>query len=371
MLLFLVMIHELWHYRAARKAKVKVLEFGIGIPPKAKTIIIDKHDTHWTLNRIPLGWFVRLKWEDPTGSDFYDADSFTTTTFWYKLLILMWWIIMNTIFARWALIIAFMVGIKPIQVIPDSVWPYDIQSRLFPTYSTLNIPPEPVVVAQVFSWRASWLIQTGDMLTRVWTSSVNSQNFTSEMKKYIWSTVNIQIKRWDNNISWNIVCWDQECLLGIWLSWSDIDVPFMRYSFVDAITVWSYELVAQTRLTFASLGTLWSKLFSFDRQKTKQWVSWLSGPAWVVRLSQNIRDRWGRAQFLAFAALISLNLAIFNVLPIPGLDWWRIVGVMIQKLLWAPWEKYFMIEWRLNTIFLVLLMWLGIIVLLKDLWFGW
>jgi regulator of sigma E protease len=52
--MFLVMIHEFGHYFAAKRAKVKVLEFGIGIPPKLKTFFTDTSGTEWTANWIPL-----------------------------------------------------------------------------------------------------------------------------------------------------------------------------------------------------------------------------------------------------------------------------------------------------------------------------
>jgi len=52
--MFLVFIHELGHFLAAKKAGVKVLEFGLGIPPRAVTLFTDKSGTKYTLNWIPL-----------------------------------------------------------------------------------------------------------------------------------------------------------------------------------------------------------------------------------------------------------------------------------------------------------------------------
>jgi regulator of sigma E protease len=52
----------------------------------------------------------------------------------------------------------------------------------------------------------------------------------------------------------------------------------------------------------------------------------------------------GRRQFLAFAGLISLALALFNILPIPALDGGRLLGVLIQRILRLKTEKYFTIE---------------------------
>lgn len=61
MFLTLVVLHELGHFRAAKKSGVKVLEFGIGIPPKLFTMRTDSDGTEYSLNAIPLGGFVRIK----------------------------------------------------------------------------------------------------------------------------------------------------------------------------------------------------------------------------------------------------------------------------------------------------------------------
>jgi len=51
----LVLVHELGHFIVAKKSGVKVLEFGIGIPPKVCRLRTDKSGTDYTLNLIPLG----------------------------------------------------------------------------------------------------------------------------------------------------------------------------------------------------------------------------------------------------------------------------------------------------------------------------
>jgi len=77
MFMSLVLVHELGHFIVAKKSGVKVLEFGIGIPPKVCRLRTDKSGTDYTLNLIPLGGFVRLKGEDPKDeADFNAKDSF-------------------------------------------------------------------------------------------------------------------------------------------------------------------------------------------------------------------------------------------------------------------------------------------------------
>ena len=61
-ILLLVIAHEAGHFFAARRNGIEVEEFGVGFPPKAKTIT-KKNGTEYTLNWLPLGGFVKLKGE--------------------------------------------------------------------------------------------------------------------------------------------------------------------------------------------------------------------------------------------------------------------------------------------------------------------
>ncbi len=63
-LLIVVMIHEFGHFITARLTGMKVEEFGIGIPPRAKSFGKDKQGTEYTLNWLPIGGFVRILGED-------------------------------------------------------------------------------------------------------------------------------------------------------------------------------------------------------------------------------------------------------------------------------------------------------------------
>ncbi len=70
----LVIIHELGHFVTARLANVRVLEFGIGFPPRAK-VLRSKGETLYTLNWLPIGGFVKLEGEDGDAAD--DPRSFS------------------------------------------------------------------------------------------------------------------------------------------------------------------------------------------------------------------------------------------------------------------------------------------------------
>jgi len=87
----LVVIHEVGHFVLARVFRIRVLEFGIGFPPRAK-VLRSKGETLYTLNWLPIGGFVRLDGED---GDSGDPRSFAVQRLWKKLVVLLAGVGMN------------------------------------------------------------------------------------------------------------------------------------------------------------------------------------------------------------------------------------------------------------------------------------
>ena len=98
--MLLVVLHEFGHFLAAKKSGVKVKEFWIGIPPKICTFWKDKSGTEYTLNWIPLGGFVSLKWDDTEQTiESKDKDSFQKAKLWKKVIIILAGVAMNLLIA--------------------------------------------------------------------------------------------------------------------------------------------------------------------------------------------------------------------------------------------------------------------------------
>ena len=91
-----VVMHELGHFITARLARVRVLEFGIGFPPRAK-IATSKGETLYTLNWLPIGGFVKLEGEDGDRSG--DPRAFSAQSLPVRLLILVSGVVMNVVLA--------------------------------------------------------------------------------------------------------------------------------------------------------------------------------------------------------------------------------------------------------------------------------
>ena len=92
----IVLAHELGHFVTARLARVRVLEFGFGFPPRAK-VLARRGETEYTLNWLPIGGFVKLEGEDGDKDD--DPRSFVRARLPVKLLILVAGVVMNILVA--------------------------------------------------------------------------------------------------------------------------------------------------------------------------------------------------------------------------------------------------------------------------------
>jgi regulator of sigma E protease len=95
-LFVLVLVHEFGHFIVARRFGVRVHEFGIGFPPRARILGRDS-ETIYTLNWLPLGGFVRLEGED--GGDRNDPRSFASQSLWRRVVILAAGVAMNLVLA--------------------------------------------------------------------------------------------------------------------------------------------------------------------------------------------------------------------------------------------------------------------------------
>ncbi len=376
--LFLVWIHEFGHLFAAKKAWVKVKEFGFWIPPRLWVMGKDASGTEYSLNLIPLGGFVRLKWEDPEGEDFEDEDSFISASLPWKLLILAWWIIMNLLFAWLAFSFVFFQWVKPITVIPDNMMRGEVQSYLAPTASFLKesgflvweIEEIPAKVVTVFpdSLAEAAGILSDDVLVSINDTEVSNMTLWITLREYFWENIELVISRWEGTLKKFIRCPDENCVLWIWIEpGGEQEVLPIKFWLVDALKAWWQEMVAQSKLTFEVLWSLWKNLLSGNKDKIKKSVENLSGPVWIVKIGDTLLQERGWLVYLAFGGMISLALALFNLLPIPALDWWRALSVVLQSVFRTPLVKHFKIEWYVNLFFFLILMLLGIYIILLDL----
>lgn len=369
----LIILHELGHFLASRKFWVKVYEFWLWIPPKIKTLYKDKHWTEYTLNAIPLWWFIRPKWEDlENDANITDKDSFHSKPFWQKLIILLWWVFMNLVIAFFLFFLAFWHGIKPIFILPDSSNNFTSESYLFPSNSfaqqiwyikeNKNIPLKVWWILKDEKTLSSQIdIHTWDIINFIWNTKIDTSNAWKILKSYIWKEVKVWILRDNKQLYFTWTCPKDGCLLWVFYT-SDRKIQKLHLNFFQAIWASFHEIKAETQLTFNWLAMLWNKLTSWH---TKQAVESMSWPVWAVAVWKYILTIWVW-EYIAFIASISLALAIFNVLPIPALDWGRILTTFIMHVWRFKPKKYLQVENYITIFFFAILMILWVYIMYLD-----
>lgn len=336
-----IIIHEFGHFYAARKFGVKVLEFGLGIPPRAKILFRDKLWTKYTLNWLPLWGFVRLDWEtSPQPSHQGDKTKFYNKSYLQKSVILLAWVFMNFLLASLIFSVLFFIWIKPIWI--NSIIPTDLKSKIIPTYEQaikdwvlikndwLVLNPIKNSIAEK-AWIKSW-----DILLSINNIKINDyKTLINIFKEKKGENIKLTIKKEDLKISDINIKIDEEWKMWAYV-WENIAVnKTFKYQFglVSSIKYWFYETYIQSVLTLKWLGKLGQKIFNPINEKERQEaVKQISWPIWIVDFVSN--SIWAWIIFLSIiTAIISINLWIFNLLPIPALDGWRFFLLTINTIM--------------------------------------
>ncbi len=418
----IVIIHELWHFSTARFFWVRVEEFGLGIPPRAKKIFTDKKWTLFSLNWFPLGGFVKLTGESP--STFYVFDK-TWTIYnnidlekdlkkdlpvfdkewkelwktsktqilkkleensadynlcnkpaWQQAIIILAWVFMNFVLATLIFSILFFVWVKPIWVNTKIETDRDI--KIIPNYQQalesglliknpwIILYPEEWSIADT-AWISNW-----DILISMNGEEINSIEMTIDIvKKNALEEIEIILI---NSESWEKTLQITPSLRGkIWSYLSEnvtINKEFKyKYSLLDSIKYWSIETYNQSMLTFQGLGILIKKIFNPETPKERsEAIEQVSWPIWIVDFITNSMSA-GFTFILILSAIISINLWVFNLLPIPALDWWRFIFItlngIIEKLFWRK-AINANIENLIHVLFFIFLIALSLLIAYND-----
>lgn len=128
----IVFFHELGHFSMAKRFGVKVDEFGIGIPPRAKQVWKDRSGTIYTLNWLPIGGFVKMKGEEMNEAGTHDPDSLASKNFWQQSVVILAGVVMNFLFAFAIFSALFMVGVEPLGI--NTKFQTSTETKLIPSF---------------------------------------------------------------------------------------------------------------------------------------------------------------------------------------------------------------------------------------------
>ena len=281
----LIFFHELGHFMAAKACGVKVNEFAIGMGPKV--LKKQKGETLYSVRAFPLGGFCAMEGED---EDSQDERAFNRKSVWKKTIIIVAGAAMNLIIA-----IILMIAVNYMNGVPTT------------TISQVE-ENSPAYTAG---------IQKGDKILSINDKKINSWDDVQAVKNAVNTReLNIKVQRKDTelNIKTTLKENDRNKIIGI--------VPVSEKNIVKAIA-------NGPSATWNMAKSMYSGLYSLITGKVS--AKELSGPVGIVYLINKGISR-GFATVLYLTSLISLNLAIINMLPLPALDGGRLLMVIIRRL---------------------------------------
>ncbi|MEA5534691.1 RIP metalloprotease RseP [Crocosphaera sp. XPORK-15E] len=336
-LLVLIVVHELGHFAAARLQGIHVNRFSIGFGP-----VLAKYkgpETEYTLCAIPLGGFVGFPDDDPD-SDITpdDPNLLRNRPIFDRAIVISAGVIANLIFAYFLLVgQVATIGIQDIQA-----------GLVIPQVD----PSSPAMTAGM---------QGGDVVI-----ALNDQPlgdfpeattiFIEKVQNSVNKPLNLTVKRDDKTLNLTVIPQENEegqGKIGVGL------LPNIKLNqaknFIEAFT---YSAEAYENLANLTVKGFWQLISNFQ-ENAKQ----VAGPVKIVEYGASIAQN-NAGNLFQFGALISINLAIINILPLPALDGGQLAFLLFEGLLGKPLPLK--LQEGIMQTGLVLLLSLGVFLIVRD-----
>ncbi len=380
----LIFVHELGHFLTAKRNGITSHEFGFGFPPRLFGVVKDKKTGKWikvwgnreyhgdttlySINWIPLGGFVRIKGENPIKEDDInmdelsdedkafvkmstDPDSFSMKSKWVRFKVLVAGVTMNFLLA-WVLIsIVLMIGA-----------PEPISDDLDPSKVVRNIGVQ-IVEVESESPADEIGLKIGDSVEKVCGMGECVDIDTADELKgtilsYQGEEIDVYVTRGKETVVVSGIprtdIEEGQGALGI----SMMETALVRYSPLEAIWEGLMRVIGLIIMILVAFWTMITGLLSGNGAGAE-----VAGPVGIAMMTQQMRDL-GFVYLLQFAAILSVNLGIINILPIPALDGGRIVFLIIEAIKGKPVNQK--VENTMHTIFFVALIGLMVIITARD-----
>jgi regulator of sigma E protease len=338
LLIPLIVIHELGHFVAARIFNIKVLEFGIGFPPRIKKATMRRGETEYTLNWLPIGGFVRLLGEeDPS-----DPRSLAAASAWKRLIVLYAGVFMNVVLAVVLLGFGFMIP----------------RDRPLTMAQIVEVAPESpaaearIVGSMVDGSEPEQGLQPGDLVLEVQGRDIkNTNELVYATRLHLGKTQTWLLNRGGSLLEAEVYARFHpppgQGATGIRISapitCSDVDAdgnPInceLLYPYSESQWYWPWEAIprgAQSlyEVVILTKSELQVRIGGSSSGGTPNGndTPVFTGPVGIADLTSQLVDQAGWRSLIEIAALLSLSLAVLNALPIPALDGGRALFVFVE-----------------------------------------
>jgi regulator of sigma E protease len=316
----LMFIHELGHFLAAKRAGIRVEEFGMGFPPRAVRLF-KRGDTEYSLNWLPIGAFVRMTGEE----DPADPRSFAAQPKRWRLITLAAGPFMNFLGGFLILMVAYLVF---------AMQPTEFQYRVLSVNAggpaaQLGLQPGDVIQS----------VNGVDMRQRINPDTREQPEVNAlrqQTQQSIGKPIEIVVLREAEGAAPETLALtgvlpadtNPEAPLGIGLSFDVTKSERVAVSLGDAVTAAAND-VASVFIGLARLpGDLLEQRIPIEQARP---VGVVGITNMGVSLIRN-QETQGLMPFVRFAGFISIVLGLSNLLPIPALDGGRIMFIFIEAI---------------------------------------
>src|SRR3989344_564438 len=334
----LVFVHELGHFLAARRAGIRVDEFGFGFPPRVWGKKIG--ETIYSINALPVGGFVRLHGEDEAVAEDKERAYFFQGKF-TRFLVVVAGVLMN-----------FLLSILAFSIIS---WHSGVPQETGRVKVNAVATGSPAEAAD---------IQNGDVIVAVdGKQVVNSDEFIQEVGTKRGKEVELTLLK-SNQETQKVSTVPRENppvgegALGVTFSSKEfVKPPLYKRPFVS-IREGVKEAVFWVQTTVGGLATVVSQVIQGQKPEG------IAGPIGIFQITGSVAKE-GLLPLISLIGILSVNLAVLNILPIPALDGGRLLFIIVEAFFGRKVLPVF--EKAAHAVGMILLLLLLILVTLQDL----
>ncbi len=317
----LIVVHEIGHFIVAKLSGMRVDEFGLGYPPRAATLG-KVGDTLYTLNWLPFGGFVKIFGENGGEGE---ARSFSSRPRILQAAVLVAGIAMNLLFAYVLITATLIVGA------PRSLSENEIATAQHPELIVANVlPGTPAALAGLLPGDA--IISAKDSGGE-W-HAVDPESFSAFVSGSGGSVITLDVQRGGEEkvitatpVAAVAATDPSRYALGVEV----LTVGVVPLSFGSAIVKGASVTWNMIYATAVGLWHFFYGIFTLSAD-----LSQVSGPVGIAGVVGTAAAAEGIGGLLSIMAIISINLALINLIPVPALDGGRLLFVLIESVIRRP-----------------------------------
>ena len=318
-LVALIWVHELGHFVAAKLFGIRVDEFAVGFPPRLLRVRLG--ETDYTFNLLLVGGFVRIHGEDP-GTAARDKHSMANKPRLVQAAVIVAGVVMNVLFGWLALSAGYMAGAQMVPGTAAFGEVRDAQATI-----TQVLPGSPAQKVGLAAGDKIESLQTGAQPVKQIQSAEQATGYIAEHQN---ESLVVTVLRNDEERVFVAKPAEGFALGKKALGISMADVGVLQLPPHLALLQGAVSAKDMTVSTAQGLGMFLSSI----ARGVADWGS-VAGPVGIAGAGgAAVQEGFAAAAFIT--ALISINLAIINLVPIPGLDGGRLLIIIIEAVIRRP-----------------------------------